>query len=152
NLKTGYKVFGEKGQRVDANGFFVEEYYLTKGATYVWMVNAFKDESESEWSSSDQYKLSTEKEKKIVVSSTVCVYINVYDRFGNRIDGEILCYINNSFVDTLDGLKNGYDVKRRTKYTIRIGSDENYYYKEKTIYYSDKDLPTQTINFTLHHR
>jgi len=152
NLQTGYKVFGEKGQRVDANGFFVEAYHLSKGATYAWMVNAFKDESESEWCSSDQYEFSTEKEKKIVVSPTVRLFIVAYDKFGNRIDDEILCYINNSFIDTLDGLKTGYDVKRNTKYTIRIGSEENYYYEEKTINFSNQDASTQTINFTLLHR
>jgi len=150
DLTTGKKVFGDKGQRVNANGFFVEGKHLKEGAKYVWMVNAFKDELEQEWASSNQFTFITYKEEptihRRIIKSDVRVYFSAYNKKNVKISKDVLVYINDTYIDTLEELSRGYFFKRNQKYKVRIGSD-TYGYQSKEFLFTDFDPSTKYVSF-----
>ncbi|MDD4028937.1 MAG: serine/threonine protein kinase [Caldisericia bacterium] len=151
DLSTGNKVFGDNGQRVDANGFFVEGRHLKTGAKYAWMVNAFKDDLEEEWASSNQFTFSTQKEEVTIhrkpIISDVRVYFSAYNKEGVKISKDVLVYINDTYIDTLEQLSGGYVFRRNQKYKIRIGSD-TYGYQSKEFFFTDYDPSTKYVSFS----
>ena len=112
------------------------------------MVNAFKDELEEEWASSNQFSFTTRKDQsshRKPIKSDVRVFFSAYNKKNEKISKDVLVYINDTYIDTLEELSEGYFFKRNQRYKVRIGS-ETYGYQLKEFFFTEFDPGTKYIS------